>query len=386
MLEEDKLHNYISGMQEWAQNELRRQNVKDLPSAIAAADSLVDYHSTRSLSEIPSTSKPKKNVEKKGEWRKEVRKEFVEKGKSVAEGFARNRGNANKKGDGCWTCGGSHIAKNYPNRERVNALLASENNREGEGGEVAALVNPLRLINVITLLNATNNETNPHSLLMHIEMKLGEKSVIAMVDTGAIHTFVSTKLVQKYRLNVSKCPSYMKIVNAKAQAIMGMAYNVPMSIGYWKGKANLMVIPLEDFEAILGIDFMRKYCFVSMPHLDGVMIMHEMAPSFVKVIHPYGKEETQQKDSLVSAMMVEKGLKRGDETFLALMVEVKTDVQVEVPNCVAPILSDFADMMPPKLPRNLPPRRAIDHKIELLPGSVAPAQPPYRMAPKELAE
>lgn len=44
--EKDKLHNFISGMQAWAQNELKRQNVKDLPTAIAAADSLVDYCST----------------------------------------------------------------------------------------------------------------------------------------------------------------------------------------------------------------------------------------------------------------------------------------------------------------------------------------------------
>ena len=42
--------------------------------------------------------------------------------------------------------------------------------------------------------------------------------------------------------------------------------------------------------------------------------------------------------------------------------------------------------MPPKLPKKLPPRRDIDHKIELLPGTVAPAQAPYRMAPKELVE
>ncbi|XP_070018207.1 uncharacterized protein [Nicotiana sylvestris] len=252
MSEDDKLHNFISGMQAWAQNELRRQNIKDLPSAIAAADSLVDYCSTRSLFEIPSTSKPKKKVKKKGEWRKEVRKEVVEKGNDV-DRSARNKGIATKKGN--------------------------ENNRDGEGQEVvAALVNPLKLLNLISLVNATSNETNPHSLLMHIEMKIGEKGVIAMVDTGATHTFISANLVYKYGLSVSKCPSYMKTVNAKAQAIVGMAYNVLMSVGNWKGKVNLMVIPLEDFEVILKIDFIRKNRFIPMHHLDGVMIMRETAP------------------------------------------------------------------------------------------------------------
>ncbi|XP_070049904.1 uncharacterized protein [Nicotiana tomentosiformis] len=178
----------------------------------------------------------------------------------------------------------------------------------------------------------------------------------------------------------------MKSVNAKTQAFVGMIYNVPMSVGNWKRKVNLMVIPLEDFEVILGIDFMQKNRFVLMPHLDGVMIIHEIAPGFVKVVHPYGKEETQRMASLVSAMMVEKGLKRGDDTFLADIVEVKPDVKVEVSDCVAPILSDFSDVMPPKLPKNLPPRRAIDHKIELSSGSMPPAQPPSQMATKELAE
>ncbi|KAK4380949.1 hypothetical protein Sango_3015800 [Sesamum angolense] len=36
MSEEDKLFNFLSGLQTWAQMELRRQGVKDLPSAIAA--------------------------------------------------------------------------------------------------------------------------------------------------------------------------------------------------------------------------------------------------------------------------------------------------------------------------------------------------------------
>ncbi|KAK4381873.1 Transposon Ty3-G Gag-Pol polyprotein [Sesamum angolense] len=46
MSEEDKLFNFLSGLQTWAQTELRRQGVKDLPSAISAADRLVDFRVT----------------------------------------------------------------------------------------------------------------------------------------------------------------------------------------------------------------------------------------------------------------------------------------------------------------------------------------------------
>lgn len=42
--------------------------------------------------------------------------------------------------------------------------------------------------------------------------------------------------------------------------------------------------------------------------------------------------------------------------------------------------------MPPQLPKRLPPRREVDHKIELEPGAKPPAKAPYRMAPPELEE
>ena len=42
MSEYDKLFNFMSGLQGWAQTELRRQGVQDLSSAMAAAG-LLDY-------------------------------------------------------------------------------------------------------------------------------------------------------------------------------------------------------------------------------------------------------------------------------------------------------------------------------------------------------
>ena len=92
------------------------------------------------------------------------------------------------------------------------------------------------------------------------------------------------------------------------------------------------------------------------------------------------------KGMLLSAMSIDKGLKKGEDTILAALVEIKPDVKMEVPDCVGELFKQYANVMPPELPKKLPPRRDIDHKIELLPGTFAPAQSPYRMAPKELVE
>jgi len=42
--------------------------------------------------------------------------------------------------------------------------------------------------------------------------------------------------------------------------------------------------------------------------------------------------------------------------------------------------------MPVELPNRLPPKREVDHAIQLEPGAKPPAFTPYRMAPPELEE
>ena len=49
-------------------------------------------------------------------------------------------------------------------------------------------------------------------------------------------------------------------------------------------------------------------------------------------------------------------------------------------------LQDFQDVFPGDLPSGLPPQRAIDHRIELEPGSLPVGRPVYRMSPTELDE
>ena len=73
-------------------------------------------------------------------------------------------------------------------------------------------------------------------------------------------------------------------------------------------------------------------------------------------------------------------MKKGQQAFVAVLVEMKPDVVVEVPDSVAEVLEEFADMMPPELLKELPPRCVVDHKIELEPGARHPAKAPYRNA------
>ena len=81
MSEEDKHFNFMSGLQWWAQTELRRQGVCDLPATIAAANCLVDYKmgGVISIMQRPKLEGGKKakaegKTSKKSRWKKQNKK------------------------------------------------------------------------------------------------------------------------------------------------------------------------------------------------------------------------------------------------------------------------------------------------------------------------
>ena len=76
---------------------------------------------------------------------------------------------------------------------------------------------------------------------------------------------------------------------------------------------------------------------------------------------------------MVSALQLKKWLKRGQETYLGALVEIHEGHNVEVLDSFSRILKEFKDIMPSEFPKELPPRRPIDHKIELIPRAKPPA-------------
>ena len=52
------------------------------------------------------------------------------------------------------------------------------------------------------------------------------------------------------------------------------------------------------------------------------------------------------------------------------------DVEGEVPSVVLDVLRRYEDVMSDQLSKHLPPRRVVDHWIELVPGAKPPAHAP----------
>jgi hypothetical protein len=274
MSEEDRLFNFMSGLQTWAQAELRRQNVKDLSFAIATADNLVDFKSTTREGYTSASFKSKgRNKEER------MKKKFSggasravavdNKGKAK---FISAQGKSTKPNFTCFICDGPHFARECPKREKLNAIRAGDSD-EDEG--VVTHVNPMHVINCLVAKSgdaAAENRLVDKDLaridalwkgksgatdnLMYVEIGINGKDVNAMLDSGATHTFVANRLVKELGLRLSDSHTSMKAVNSKAQRIAGMSYDVPITLDQWRGKQDVLVVNLDDYDIILGLDFL----------------------------------------------------------------------------------------------------------------------------------
>ena len=101
-------------------------------------------------------------------------------------------------------------------------------------------------------------------------------------------------------------------------------------------------------------------------------------------------ERGKSEKKTLSAMQFKRAFKK-DPSFLVSIWELNEEGDCrnklsQVPLQIQAFLNEYKDVMPPELPKKLPPRREVDHAIELEQGTKPTTLAPYRMAPPELEE
>lgn len=83
------------------------------------------------------------------------------------------------------------------------------------------------------MIHADKASPSQRSGLMYVKVMLCNIDVLAMVDTGATHNFVSEGLAQSLGLKVVESSSRIKTVNSTAQAVHGTTSNISLKVGNW---------------------------------------------------------------------------------------------------------------------------------------------------------
>ncbi|KAL0293827.1 UNVERIFIED_CONTAM: Retrovirus-related Pol polyprotein from transposon [Sesamum radiatum] len=372
MSEKDKLFTFMEGLKPWARLELQRQRTTPSPAQNKAGG-----------------AKSFRSNSNRGGGDRKPHAQTGSQANSNNNKPQENRQGAPQRSSGCFLCDGPHRYRDCPKKQLLNALAtytnkvspakpvepqapaSGENDPDEDEENLGAIFQwcntlshqvaakktvPPRAGKTAPALTGSHQEDeaqprNPRKNgLMFVDMKIHGKPIRAMVDTGATHNYLASAEVERLGLVLEKGVRRVKAINSAAQPIAGVAKSVLIKVGPFEGKTNLSIVVMDDFKLILGLDFLRDTHTVVLPHVDSLMMM---------------------------------GAKPCVIPTLAGQTEKASG---PIPGVIKKLLKEFEDVMPDELPRKLPPKRAVDHEIELVPGTKSPARAPYRMTQPELVE
>ncbi|KAK3025188.1 hypothetical protein RJ639_044358 [Escallonia herrerae] len=98
------------------------------------------------------------------------------------------------------------------------------------------------------------------------------KTQEVLVDTGAIHNIMSSRVTEWLGLKLTKDESWFTTVNTEERPTKGVIKNVDLRIGGCTEKADFNIIDMGELGVVLRMDFMEKSSPMLNPY-RGVMMM-----------------------------------------------------------------------------------------------------------------
>lgn len=204
-----------------------------------------------------------------------------------------------------------------------------------------------------------------------------------LLDSGASHNFVSLKYVQRQHLPVgtARRARTVRLADGSERSSRLRVFGARLQLGHHVEHRDFTVMPLDghDFDVILGMPWLKAVnpCInwqartVTLPSQGG------QPTTTLQFIKQKQLKRELRKGALQSIYVLRRVLEPDDDegdTPSSLSQEKSTAETCRV-------LSEFSDVFSEELQK--PPERSVDHRITLVPGSVPPCRPTYRMSPTE---
>ncbi|KAJ0428278.1 putative transcription factor interactor and regulator CCHC(Zn) family [Helianthus annuus] len=184
-----------------------------------------------------------------------------------------------------------------------------------------------------------------------------------LFDTGADNCFVSFEFEKLLNRKRSHLPSTfdVEVATGRTVAVNSVLRDFTLELDNHIFPIDLILMQLGSFDVIVGMDFLREnnadvVCFDK-------MIRFSLENGDLLCV--YG-ETTSKGLKLMSCVQASKYLRKEYRAFLAniLVVEKEKKRKTEVKD--VPVFREFPQVFPDDLPE-LPPRRDIDFRIDLIP-------------------
>nr|AAS07330.1 putative polyprotein [Oryza sativa Japonica Group]ABF98050.1 retrotransposon protein, putative, Ty3-gypsy subclass [Oryza sativa Japonica Group] len=174
-----------------------------------------------------------------------------------------------------------------------------------------------------------------------------------LFDSGATHSFLSMSFAGNHGMEVEDLRRPLMVSTPSNQALSSQrSPSVRIEIQGVPFLANLILLESKDLDVILGMDWLARYKGV----IDCANRKVTLTSNDGQVVTVHALTSEPLRSSLNQITLEE-----------------------------IPIVRDYPDVFPDNLP-GMPPKRDIEFRIDLVPGTTPIHKRPYRMAANELAE
>lgn len=153
------------------------------------------------------------------------------------------------------------------------------------------------------------------------------------MDTGASDLFMSKMAAEKLGLEVEGSTKKIKTVNAKEVPVVGTVRKVELQIGEWKAKEDFKVIHLDDFDFVLGLNFLDRVQALIIPCADVICILDPKQHCVVPVYRDKGRRI----EKLTSIQLTKDAPREGGIALEAIGVDTLVGQELPEPHDSEPV-------------------------------------------------
>ena len=247
-----------------------------------------------------------------------------------------------------------HYARHYPNKKPAGGAPA----RKPVGDRPRALGRVFAL--------TTTEATQSGNLVQDTCLLFGNR-VVVLYDSGATHSFVSNECVRRLGLVIRELGCELIVATPASNEVSTsfVCVGCPMEVVGRRFKVNLICLPMEGLDVIMGMDW-----------LSSNHVVIDCGRRMVVFPEIVGLE-------LFSSNQAVKEIEDGATCFMIMAHAEKLSTAERISRIH--VMEKYADIFPDEIPE-LPLSRDVDFTIDLIPGAGPVSMTPYRMAPAELFE
>ena len=218
-----------------------------------------------------------------------------------------------------------------------------------------------------------------------------------LLDCGASGEFIDTDFAHRAGLTLASSDRSVQLADgsivpatghSKADLALAAAKGTPLRFP----DTHFTATPLKSYDAILGMSWLDTYDpIIGWRNRSlSVRAPDEKAPRLIKPLSASDPQAVPQRLASITLKGLQRAHRHGDvDELYAVFVQPSGEAAPTPPRedpIAEALLKEFADVFPDKLPDGLPPKRGVEHTIELKPGSrIPPVRPLRHQSSKDLA-